>query len=105
MQYDSYKVQAILNEIDGYDHSGTHHVGVPGIFGMNFQTVSTAQKLPTSDGLTGGYLPGRTVTARLVRALNYIRSGRRSGPRPRARAAPPSSSPPSTASPRPTRPP
>ena len=73
MQYDSYKVQAILNEIDGYDHSGKHHVGVPGIFGMNFQTVSTAQKLPTSDGLTGGYLPGGTVPGPLlVRALNYI---------------------------------
>jgi hypothetical protein len=73
MQYDSYKVQAILNEIDGYDHSGTHHVGVPGIFGMNFQTISTAQKLPTSDGLTGGYLPGGTVPGPLlVRALNYL---------------------------------
>jgi Type I phosphodiesterase / nucleotide pyrophosphatase len=73
MQYDSYKVQAILNEIDGYDHSRTHHVGAPGIFGMNFQTVSTAQKLPTSDGLTGGYLPGGKVPGPLlVRALNYI---------------------------------
>jgi hypothetical protein len=73
MQYDSYKVQAILNEIDGYDHSRTNHVGVPAIFGMNFQTVSTAQKLPTSDGLTGGYLPGGTVPGPLlVRALNYI---------------------------------
>jgi Type I phosphodiesterase / nucleotide pyrophosphatase len=73
MQYDSYKVQAILNEIDGYDHSGKHHVGVPGIFGLNFQTVSTAQKLPTSDGLTGGYLPGGKVPGPLlVRALNYI---------------------------------
>ncbi|MGA2825908.1 MAG: alkaline phosphatase family protein [Streptosporangiaceae bacterium] len=73
MQYDSYKVQAILNEIDGFDHSGKDHVGVPGIFGMNFQTVSTAQKLPTSDGLTGGYLPGGTVPGPLlVRALNYI---------------------------------
>jgi len=73
MQYDSYKVQAILNEIDGYDHSGTRHVGVPAIFGMNFQTVSTAQKLPASDGLTGGYLPGGTVPGPLlVRALNYI---------------------------------
>jgi hypothetical protein len=40
---------------------------------MNFQTVSTAQKLPTSDGLTGGYLPGGTVPGPLlVRALNYI---------------------------------
>jgi hypothetical protein len=73
MQYDSYKVQAILNKIDGYDHSRTHHVGVPAIFGMNFQTVSTAQKLPASDGLTGGYLPGSTVPGPLlVRALSYI---------------------------------
>jgi hypothetical protein len=73
MQYDSYKVQAILNEIDGYNHSRTSHVGVPGIFGMNFQTVSTAQKLPTSDGLTGGYFPGGKIPqALLVRALNYI---------------------------------
>jgi hypothetical protein len=73
MQYDSYKVQAILNEIDGYNHSRTSHVGVPGIFGMNFQTVSTAQKLPTSDGLTGGYFPGGKIPqALLVRALTYI---------------------------------
>jgi hypothetical protein len=73
MQYDSYKVQAILNEIDGFDHSGTYRVGTPAIFGMNFQTVSTAQKLPTSDGLTGGYLPGGKVPGPLlVRALNYI---------------------------------
>ncbi len=73
MQYDSFKVQAVLNEIDGFDHSGAHHVGVPAIFGMNFQTVSTAEKLPTSDGLTGGYLPGGTVPGPLLtRALDYI---------------------------------
>jgi len=66
-------VQAILNETNGFDHSGKQHVGTPAIFGMNFQTVSTAQKLPTSDGLTGGYLPGGTVPGPLlVRALNYI---------------------------------
>jgi len=73
MQYDSYKVHAVLNWIAGLDHSGTKHVGVPAIFGMNFQTVSTAQKLPTSDGLTGGYLPGGKIPGPLlVRALNYI---------------------------------
>jgi len=73
MQYDSFKVQAVLNEIDGFNHSRTHHVGVPAIFGMNFQTVSTAQKLPISDGLTGGYLPGGTIPGPLLkRALNYI---------------------------------
>src|SRR5262245_49279257 len=73
MQYDTYKVQAVLNEIDGYDHSRAHHVGVPAVFGMNFQTVSTAQKLPTSDGLTGGYLPGGKVPGPLLaRALGYV---------------------------------
>jgi hypothetical protein len=73
MEYDSFKVQAVLNEIDGYDHSRTHRVGVPAIFGMNFQTVSTAQKLPSSDGLTGGYLPGGAVPGPLLtRALNYV---------------------------------
>src|SRR4029077_3296055 len=50
-QYDSYKVQAVINEINGFDHSGTTRWGTPAIFGMNFQTVSTAQKLPVSDGL------------------------------------------------------
>jgi hypothetical protein len=47
-QYDGYKVQAILNEIDGLDHSGTTKVGTPAIFGMNFQTVSVAQKIPST---------------------------------------------------------
>jgi hypothetical protein len=73
MQYDSYKVQAVLNWIDGWNHSHTAKAGVPAIFGMNFQTVSTAEKLPTSDGLTGGYLPGtNTPGPLLVRALNFI---------------------------------
>jgi hypothetical protein len=73
MQYDSYKVQAVLNEIDGFDHSGTEKVGVPAIFGMNFQTVSTAEKLPSSDGLQGGYLPGTAIPGPLLtRALEYI---------------------------------
>jgi hypothetical protein len=73
MQYDSYKVHAVLNEIDGYDHSGATKVGTPAIFGMNFQTVSTAEKLPTSDGLAGGYLAdGVTPGPLLSRALDYI---------------------------------
>lgn len=72
-QYDGYKVQAVLNEINGYDHSGSEKVGTPAIFGMNFQTVSTAQKLPKSDGLMGGYqADGVTPGALLSRALDYI---------------------------------
>jgi hypothetical protein len=73
MQYDNYKVQAVLNWIDGLNHQGTEHAGVPALFGMNFQAVSTAEKLKTSDGLTGGYRPGTTTPGPLlVRALQYI---------------------------------
>ncbi len=72
-QYDGYKVQAVLNEIGGKDHSGTRAAAVPAIFGMNFQSVSTAQKLPTSDGLPGGYLPGGAVPGPLLgNALDYV---------------------------------
>jgi hypothetical protein len=71
-EYDSTKVAAVINEIDGLDHSGTRHVGTPAIFGMNFQTVSTAEKLPTSDGLTGGYNADGTPGPLLSKALDYI---------------------------------
>jgi Type I phosphodiesterase / nucleotide pyrophosphatase len=73
MKFDSYRVQAVLNEIDGYNHSRSEHVGVPALFGMNFQSVTTAEQLPTSDGLTAGYLPGGKVPApALLDALNYV---------------------------------
>jgi hypothetical protein len=73
MQYDSYKVQAVINWINDFDHSGATRPGTPALFGMNFQTVSTAEKLPTSNGLTGGYLAdGKTPGPLLQRALDYI---------------------------------
>ena len=54
--YDSLKVQAILNEIDGLNHDGTASRRVPNVFGMNFQVVSVGQKLhEKSTGQTGGY--------------------------------------------------
>ncbi len=72
-EYDNFKVDAVLNEIDGYDHGRTAKVGVPAIFGMNFQTISTAQKLPTSDAMTGGYLSGGTVPGPLLsNALDFV---------------------------------
>ncbi|MFE3758501.1 alkaline phosphatase family protein [Nocardia tengchongensis] len=72
-QYDGYKVQAVINEIDGYDHGRTKKVGEPAIFGMNFQAVSTAQKLPTSNGMTGGYqADGVTPGPLLSGALDYV---------------------------------
>jgi hypothetical protein len=54
--YDSLKVQAILNEIDGKDHTGAVSTRTPNAFGMNFQAVSVGQKLvEKSNGVTGGY--------------------------------------------------
>src|SRR5262249_44510086 len=45
VQNDALKVTGILNQIHGLDHTGAHHVGVPAVFGMNFQAVSVGQKL------------------------------------------------------------
>ena len=54
--YDSLKVQAIINEIDGLDHTGAARTHVPNVFGMNFQAVSVGQKLvEASVSTTGGY--------------------------------------------------
>ncbi|EWM18755.1 type I phosphodiesterase / nucleotide pyrophosphatase [Kutzneria sp. 744] len=66
-QYDHYKVLAVRNEIDGYDHSGATRVGTPAVFGLNFQTVSTAQKLPG-----GGYLADGTPGPLLSSALDSV---------------------------------
>ena len=54
--YDSLKVQAILNEINGKTHNGLSSAPRPTILGMNFQTVSVGEKLiEKSLSLTGGY--------------------------------------------------
>jgi hypothetical protein len=60
-EYDDLKLETVLHEIRGLDHAGEHAVGVPGIFGMNIQAVSVAQKLkvdPTDKALLGGYRDG-----------------------------------------------
>lgn len=60
--YDTMKVKAVLNWIDGLDSTGTTKQPVPAIFGMNFQAVSVGQKLAKSGDadvdktLIGGYL-------------------------------------------------
>jgi len=66
-------VRAVLNEIDGFDHSRRQRMGVPAVFGMNFQSVSTAQKLPTSGSRPGGYLAdGVTPGPVLAQALDFV---------------------------------
>jgi hypothetical protein len=79
-KYDAYKVQAVINWINGHRHDGTGDPGTPAIFGMNFQTVSTGQKLPTSKtegdlsgAAHGGYLAdGATPGPVLTNALDFI---------------------------------
>jgi hypothetical protein len=53
--YDTLKVNAILNEIDGFNHNRTKRTTVPTIFGMNFQAVSVGQKLIEKNVGSGGY--------------------------------------------------
>ena len=71
--YDSLKVQAVLNWIDGYNSTRSEREPVPAIMGMNFQAVSVGQKLAkagdadTDKSLKGGYLdanatPGNALT-------------------------------------------
>jgi hypothetical protein len=86
-QYDGYKVQAVLNELDGFDHSGQESVGVPAILGMNFQAVSVAEKVDSPGTITqnadgsytvgpkelAGYLPGTTTPGPLLAgALDFV---------------------------------
>jgi len=72
--YDTLKVNAIVNEIDGKDHMGLKKTQVPTIFGMNFQSVSVGQKLnEKSNNVTGGYLDaGGTPTEALLGEIKFV---------------------------------
>jgi hypothetical protein len=70
--YDTLKVNAILNEIEGKNHDGKP-AQTPTIFGMNFQAVSVGQKLIEANVATGGYLDaGGTPTASLVSEIQFV---------------------------------
>lgn len=62
--YDMLHVQAVLNQIDGWNHDHTKKVGVPTLFGFNYQAVSVGEKLkqgPITAGgpnVNGGYTDG-----------------------------------------------
>jgi hypothetical protein len=70
--YDQLHVQAVLNQIDGFTHDHSKHVGVPTVFGTNFQAVSVGEKLAKDPvtGLAGGYTdvlgtPGEALAGEL----------------------------------------
>ncbi len=72
--YDTLKVNAVLNWIDGKNHLGTATAKVPTIFGMNFQALSVGQKLiEKSNGVTGGYLDAQaTPSAALLNEFQFV---------------------------------
>jgi hypothetical protein len=70
--YDTLKVDAILNEIDGWDHLHMNKTQVPTVFGMNFQAVSVGQKL-IERGSNGGYLDAEgTPTGPLLAEIKFV---------------------------------
>ena len=70
--YDTLKVNAILNQIDGKTHDGKHSAPVPNVFGMNFQSVSVGQKLIES-GVKGGYIDAAgTPTTAMADELTFV---------------------------------
>ncbi len=71
--YDTLKVNAILNEINGKTHNGSASAPTPTLFGMNFQVVSVGQKLiEKSTSVTGGYQDAQgTPTAALLSEIQF----------------------------------
>ncbi|MCU1278399.1 MAG: hypothetical protein JWM53_1945, partial [bacterium] len=68
---DDLRVTAVLNQLDGYDHTRTTQVGVPAILGMNFQAFNIAQKF---SGYTDA--SGRTMgTAYFISASGKVPTG------------------------------
>jgi hypothetical protein len=82
--YDALKVDAVVNWANGKNHDGSSSpAGAPAIYGMNFQSVSTAQKLNFSHYLDpatqqsakglGGYVAGGSVAGPVVAgALDFV---------------------------------
>ncbi len=72
--YDTLKVNAILNQIDGKDHLGLRTTKVPTLFGMNFQAVSVGEKLnEKSNSTKGGYLDAAgTPSAALLDEIKFV---------------------------------
>ncbi len=70
--YDTLKVNATLNQIDGKTHDGKS-ARVPNVFGMNFQVVSVGQKLIEKNVGTGGYVDAAgTPTPELLGEFQFV---------------------------------
>lgn len=71
--YDTLKVDAIRNEIDGFNHNRKQKTQVPEIFGMNFQAVSVGQKLIEKNVGSGGYTDAQgTPTTLMTQEIQFV---------------------------------
>ncbi|MFY9904705.1 MAG: alkaline phosphatase family protein [Terriglobales bacterium] len=74
--YDTLKVNAVVNEINGKTHNDSGTAPVPAVFGMNFQTVSVGQKLiekSLTPTVYGGYLDAQgTPSQSLLNAIEFV---------------------------------
>lgn len=65
--YDDVKIEALINEINGQDHTGKTKLGTPSLFGVALQAFRFAQVIPT-----GGYADAKaTPSAPLLDALEH----------------------------------
>ncbi|HDR9778222.1 TPA: alkaline phosphatase family protein [Burkholderia cepacia ATCC 25416] len=70
-QFDNLHVQALINQINGRDSTGTKRAPVPTLFGADFQTLSVAQKAVVTKG--GGYLDANfTPNGQVANAITYV---------------------------------
>jgi hypothetical protein len=67
--FDSDRVTAVLNWIDGKDHTGTKTTGVPNVYGMNFQALNSAKKVSTTSGYADSF---GTPDSILEGALQFV---------------------------------
>ncbi|MGA9673425.1 MAG: alkaline phosphatase family protein [Terracidiphilus sp.] len=70
MCYDTLKVNATINQVNGKTHDGSHKAPVPAIFGFNFQAVSVGEKL-AGNGYADQW---GTPSAGLKSELDYVDS-------------------------------
>ncbi len=72
--YDTLKLHAVLNWIQGKTHLGSS-APVPHLFGMNFQAVSVGQKL-IENGVKGGYLDNTgKLTPAMLDEIEFVDAG------------------------------
>lgn len=66
--FDDLRTDALVNQINGKDHAGTHTEPVPAIMGLTYQAISVGEKLKAGMGWTDA---GGTMSAALVGAFDH----------------------------------